>query len=1326
MDLDGDEQDNRRKNPGRRAKIPINYRTKRPYNKKKKLPLPFKKNYVEIFEAPEVEPLEESLRDDEDVIPETPPSEIEAYPEIENRLESNNNNDDDFGVDLSEEMQAPDTGEEHISDWQVHSQYLLDIKTRMFLGAPTILSEEPSFAKFTVLFEPVLGRTLLDVGHALCAMWEGYFFHSISDLIPNNLTSQIIVTLGFGEDEENLSYRSMSPIKLDPNVENVYQGLPEEEQLEYFVEWIQRLFENYTQIMDETAWDEKIVNSGDSAGDIFQMEVTILYSDEIENETNVGCRQSKKDENIKKGRMFLWNPSSKKLDCAIQVLHRGCTDLGINNLSFSEFTKKIREHMFTEHQILILGTLTLENHFFILANYLEICITTTSNPEVLEETIYGDQEKPKVRTFYKDNHMMLIYKHEFIEDYCKKCHRIKKIDVEHICPTTCPYCRVKYIKRHKCDQSKIEYLQNKSMRKLPRDRLIPKNIFGRKANYLNLIVFDCEAFHDENGLHNCYAVGWMWWEKSEEDKNVLVEKYDSRFGKGCMNSFISWLKRRSTLLGSWKMIKKGKEKQKVFCPKVFTLCGFNSARYDNTLFARAVMDSTKENPKFTVQSGSILCLETSFCKMWDLIKFTPGQSLESLCKTFECPTDISKDHFPHKFAKKWEDLNYVGKTPGREYYFKYPKEGVVERNDWNFKKVCFEYLKKDVMSTAFCMKKLEEEVFESLKVNIFDFITAPHMSYELWVNFVAKPFDDNPRENPFISKCLNLDMPFVTIEEENRSRQCIYGGRCFGTIRDFKSKEYDEVMQRVTIDGEKKIVKGMFEKIEDFVIGYDVVGLYASCMEQNYYPTGSITTEEKDMFMWNLQKELLEEGKYDDMLLGIWKVKYSCNKKLIIPGLPFKEFKMKNGIYGAKSGLVWDLIDREGYYTTIDIIEAHKLGYKFEILEMHNWSSKAKLFEKFIELGGKMKMEGTRDNNPIKTSLGKLINNSTYGKMLQRIMLEICSIIKSNKSLSFFLNRNELKECIFINDERNSLVLKGVIKDKEKKITKLSYIGAFVLSYSRKTMNFYQKVIDPARGDPNRIAESIENSILYTDTDSIHVRGNRQALDRMKPFIDKLKGGMMDYDLKDESKIIRAIYLAPKTYLFMYVTPKDELKMKIKCKGVDSKNVTLETFEEILNGKAQNPFIFNGIKRVNLTNKVKGINPFNLINQEQKRTMCKSLWEGRDFQLYVEGDIKSNQSMSMPFGFDGEDQRDIILDENNNNNNRNRGKEEVEEILDENAQNPDELIENTGTKRLIQEDEWYDDVDDDNVFEQEVDMEAERKQMMLDLLNAIPKRKKYQ
>ena len=101
--------------------------------------------------------------------------------------------------------------------------------------------------------------------------------------------------------------------------------------------------------------------------------------------------------------------------------------------------------------------------------------------------------------------------------------------------------------------------------------------------------------------------------------------------------------------------------------------------------------------------------------------------------------------------------------------------------------------------------------------------------------------------------------------------------------------------------------------------------------------------------------------------------------------------------------------------------------------------------------------------------------NGLYGKMLQRAQFKKTMIAHKISQIFEFMNDYEITGWEILTD--NKILLIGEINEKKENsvITKPAQYGSYVLSYSRRVMLFYNKIIDD---DLNKFVVS------YTDTDS--------------------------------------------------------------------------------------------------------------------------------------------------------------------------------------------------------------------------------------------------
>jgi hypothetical protein len=928
----------------------------------------------------------------------------------------------------------------------------------------------------------------------------------------------------------------------------------------------------------------------------------------------IGCSDSSKEISTR-GSYVLWSTNTKKNRCAIYcVMKKLEVGAPVIDDKGSTHVKKRKDDIIKDFLRVQYERDGVQPEFPLaikefgrLASYFECYIELYSWNEETElmdplkdsqgvHFCFGDSEKksPLVKLMIENGHSFLIVKDK----------------LESISKQVCPHCRTIYSKVHnQCDQTKIAYLNRRVEKN--KKKISASDKFVTSINNRRCIFFDCETFTNEKGEHIPYAVGWGYPDedsrgikrKKEEDRIVPIKwEFKYEWGEGCMQRFIFWLE--DYVEATENSGKKTRKPKKI-------LIGFNNANYDNLLLAKTCL-RLGMHFDFQIQNNALIGMQTELFKTWDLCRFLPGQSLAVACKNFGASEADQKSCFPHKFIRSWEDLEYVGVEPGPEYHWKTPENWTyITTPTWNLKDVCLKYLEKDIRGTIFVFQKLQETCFEALHVDIKEFITASHMSFDVWTNLVSDAPKETNRINPLSERKQIFDLYFPTLEQEDIFRQAIYGGRTYNTARDYQSDQYQRIL-----DGEDI----SYEGVTDWMDVFDVVSLYASAMLFNQYPCGiSSNCTEEDLAHVS---SLISEEKYDDLPMGIYKVKYQPNKKLIIPALPRKIFRREPSGSIISEGLIWDLTDSEGYYTIIDIVEARKQGYEFEFISGVQWESKGPIFEKYIELALELKCKGEKEGNKTLRALGKLLCNALYGKMLQRPITETTMLIKDGSDLNKFLSTNNLVDIIFLNDEYDRLMVVGEECQREMKIRKPSFIGAFVLSYSRKIMHNFAGMADPWRGT-NEIAKSLENSFMYTDTDSLFYKSTPHILEALKNVLKENNPGSLWYDLegKPTPKVIRAVFLGPKTYLLIYYTKDKKIQVKMRSKGIPSSFLTKEDYFNLLNFSQVEKKEVPQVRKV-MHSKKEQI-PFTLIATNVQKCLMNDLWKGRYFV---------NNQESYPFG----------------------------------------------------------------------------------------------
>jgi hypothetical protein len=509
-------------------------------------------------------------------------------------------------------------------------------------------------------------------------------------------------------------------------------------------------------------------------------------------------------------------------------------------------------------------------------------------------------------------------------------------------------------------------------------------------------------------------------------------------------------------------------------------------------------------------------------------------------------------------------------------------------NYWNQmsskdRKDCITYLKSDVMGMKEFYEILNKAVHERHNVNIHKYVSTSQLTFSAWKREVCK------------AKHL-ISLP--TLQQEKVFRSGCYGARCY------KCKTYFEAQE------------------DEYLLDEDVISLYPSAMERYEYPIGfPIEMSEKQIGYFNGMINKFKKIPY----MGYYYIKYETNKYLAHAVLPKK----------TKLGLKWDLLDGEGYYNSVDIDNALEEGYKIQIMKPEEgqigyyWTKTAPIFKSYINklyIDKQKAKKGTPAYN-----VAKLFMTGMYGKMIQRPIATKQKWIKSNGEFWKFYGKYKITSMKFIEKQ---LYLSGISRDEaelEKSITKPTYLGGFILAYSRRIMLEYFKKSNPyfnIKNMPGNLDElinkQIDNDYYYTDTDSIHVHEKNKI-----PF-NKDVLGCLDDDL-DGGRIKRAIYISPKLYMLEY--EKDgKMHYHFRGKGIDVSKLNEDKFVRMLNGesiKMERDFQMKkvGTKKTSKQANISEFSILHLTGDVVARVINKDKWSGRVFD--------STGNKSLPYGHVG-------------------------------------------------------------------------------------------
>lgn len=761
----------------------------------------------------------------------------------------------------------------------------------------------------------------------------------------------------------------------------------------------------------------------------------------------------------------------------------------------------------------------------------------------------------------------------------------------------CQYCgrrNLKTLDGHKCAVARQKFFQLKKKKVVQfldplveQDLPFPKDVLSSSERWPNILFFDFETFFDGAG-HRVYAVGCLHWDEKGE------EKYFSFYGEPAMENFVMFLEHE---------FERG---------QALTLVSYNGAGFDHYFILEQQLKQLLTPEGFILSRGRLLQVTFWGHKCLDLYNFLGPASLDSNCIAYQVP--IRKHVFPHLFPRSFRDVEYRGPVLGDHCYPQRMREEVQawkatlsEDYVFDFEKECEFYLRRDVECLMELGKRFMKSVWEQFSIFLPNYLTLSQMAFDLW--------------RGTLDKAWQLPLP-VEADFYEAINAATYGGRCHFVKRHFCSSHPDGTP---------------YADIDDFLVDLDVVSLYPASMKGNLYPVGAYQhwQDERSVHTWATM--------YADGIalpLAIWRVECVPPTHLIVPALPKKHNERKT--------TCWENTPSESqWYTTIDLEIGRAHGYAFIFHEGYVWEHAAPVFDTYIDMMFHRKSEqdvfkSSKDSryNPAARDVFKKLMNALYGKMMQKRQSTSHLFLESGTSddtqqeqwVDFLedhmgIEYKELGDMLLVTGERVEFAAG---------ISKPHYLGAFVLSYSRRIMNEYFDLLDPLRVRPDEGTwlDSMDNSFFYTDTDSliVHQRHMAKVSHKMGSSLgqlaDELGGG----------KIVEGFFLSPKLYCVKYVTPDNQTHFKVRGKGIPNSMLHMDHFRKMFMENEPVKYEFTQLRKVqadlNAKQEEQGVRPFSIVSLlDASRTLNR---DGTYAKAGMLGGrvVMDDVSLSLPVGFE--------------------------------------------------------------------------------------------
>jgi hypothetical protein len=669
--------------------------------------------------------------------------------------------------------------------------------------------------------------------------------------------------------------------------------------------------------------------------------------------------------------------------------------------------------------------------------------------------------------------------------------------------------------------------------------------------------------------------------------------------------------------------------------KGFSVIAHNGRGYDFQLIQEYIYKHTIMKPKNVYAGSKIMILELKDLQMRfvDSLNFLT-MKLEAFPKTFGIK-ELKKGFFPH-FYNTAENFNYIGKIPDMKY-FGYNSMTTKNREEfikwWVAKRLCkyewnmYEEMKSYCISDVDILRRsciIFRELFLKIAdIDPFTYTTIASVCMAIYKNkYITEPIDYDPVLNPSLWLLQAQEEEKIAIlpyEQQQFIRKSFFGGRT------------NSIKLKYNFTGTEE---GKYA---------DITSLYPSVNYYDEYPIGHPV-------------EITENFGDPTKYFGFIECDIECPKDLYFPVLATK---------GEK--LLFDLTDKRGVWTTIEINKALEKGYKIKKIYkvLHFKQRSNQLFKKYVSTFLKIKQEASGfpdwvktekdkllylkqyeeqqgilldidkiEYNPGLRAIAKLCLNSLWGKFGQRLNLPKTEIITEKKKFHSILldERYEKHRFHYIDEHRMEMTWREREESIEANYNTNIAVASFTTAHAR--LRLYWAL------------ERLDRQVLYHDTDSViyvYDPNNPQHKDIelgdcLGEWTDELEGWKM------KGTFVGA---GPKNY--SYEKHKDgKIKHETKIKGFTLNHAATQDEVDKETGEIKNRLNHNTMMKVvdDHMNGEKGqekkiVVTYNMINRNKTTKVLTSVIQDKaygfcyDKRTILKPDDRGNID-TRPYGWEGE------------------------------------------------------------------------------------------
>lgn len=563
--------------------------------------------------------------------------------------------------------------------------------------------------------------------------------------------------------------------------------------------------------------------------------------------------------------------------------------------------------------------------------------------------------------------------------------------------------------------------------------------------------------------------------------------------------------------------------------KTLVLYAWNGSGFDHQLLVGEIMNRAPKDELTMIRANRILHARFEWDDgtkiiLRDPMLFIPS-SLHKAAKDFNC---LNKGDFPHNIVKGKGDLDRVIKN-----WFML-KSRISENVSWYDDKIMLVKAKNYAKIIESNNKKsVLDKAIEYCKIDV-------KCGIQIWKKFIND-----------MKLAFGIDVPYTMVSLPQLSMQILKSKLPKGVELCIPDNDDYDFIRQAQFGGRVMAKKGVYGSC----IYVDVVSEYPSVMwlyEHPYgesYTTDKINPERLGIYQVKLVFRPCKEHEYTESCV-------LCQKKRA----DYTEFLPRREEKRLKHSFLQEL---EGVWSTYDLEIALDDGYIVkEVIKGVEWPYKGKIFAPFIEAVKHIKENAT---SPSQRLGGKLIMNSVYGKMGQKIINKESKIVRRGVFQEVMLEHEDGGKIRIGDVEMDMPEFYDMDDDWEHMEINVDGVNryptqnsVFILSGARKFLRNH--MLEIRKHAPNV-------RIVYSDTDSLIIlEESLEGFDPSHMFGKKL-GQLDDTVVKgyEGVRLENVVVCGKKMYGYEYIHPDSgAIASELHMKGVPNNLLTMEQLRFML------------------------------------------------------------------------------------------------------------------------------------------------------------------